>query len=440
MPSNNKIEGFELNEFEVIEEIVFLDQPILTHLKRNDRDYFQYLVESKSESDILIIFEVSQSDILKYLSKDLSLYDIINDNPNLIIEIEQSFSGEILKSRVVTSKSLNENFLPYEDSYIQYSPTIDSKYYSLLDEYRSNEYLKGLRNRAFYVKFSNANPKYSNTIGFRELAGSLLKDLNLSFKNFLEIDFNNQFKSLFTDTKKLKSVFSRIKPELDYRVVDLKYSSFEIGLSIDHLHKLKIKDLKVKDWAIEIGSKFKNEVLSSDFSSHDVEEIVQKYSPGSRKKIFAPYFRIIENEDYKFQLKSNSSTKYKRIELKNKELKEKVIPKHSKVKDIATDFELIQVTALRDKKTKGKTIRIDENTLFEEIKEKHFNLNEQDFRKNGFEIQLDEPINGKISIIGKKVFLVANYAGEEYTKEVEDNKINDAKNELIFEIANAIEK
>ena len=51
---------FDLTKFEKIDDIIYFDEPILSHLRLNEKDYFLYLVDSLEKSDIFL-FRTIQS-------------------------------------------------------------------------------------------------------------------------------------------------------------------------------------------------------------------------------------------------------------------------------------------------------------------------------------------------------------------------------------------
>mgnify|MGYP005612643955 CR=1 FL=1 len=72
--------NFNLSIFEKIEDIIYFDEPILSHLKLNDRDYLLYLVDNTNVSEIFLLFQIDEDCILEYLTKNKSLREIIIEN------------------------------------------------------------------------------------------------------------------------------------------------------------------------------------------------------------------------------------------------------------------------------------------------------------------------------------------------------------------------
>ncbi len=405
----NKI-AFDFNSFERIEDIIFLDEPILTHLKRNDKDFLMYLVDTIEKSDIYLLFEVHEDSIYEYLTKRISLKNLIQSNNNIFHLVEQDFEGNIINIEITGSEFIDDNYLPHKDSFLEYEPSSNSYYYSFIEEFKAKSYLTSLRDNAFYVKFSPNNKKYSDTIGLNELANSLLSNLSLSFKNFLKADFFQEFQEIKTDKSKLTSIFKKILPDLDFRMVDLKYGSFEVGLAVDSLMKGSIEDKEIKDWAIDVGYKYKNLVLDEDYDNETVNKIVKHYSEEDRKKIFNPIFKITENPNYSLQVKDANKSKYSTIKIKDKAIIEKIIPLELKTnkEEQAAEYQIVQVTTVLDKNNANKTIKL-ENTLFNSTNDIEINLTNKHFEKYGLNLNFEITIPLRITTEGKNIRLTAIY-------------------------------
>lgn len=424
---NNKNENikFNLDNLNKVEDIIFLDEPILSHLKRDNKHFLFYLVDTLKEVDIYLLFEVSEKSIFDYLTKEISLRSLIVNNKNFFHIIKQDFNGKILDVSVTESEFLDKDYLPNSKSFLTYEPSEQSYYYNFIKEYNSNFYLKKLQEKAFYIKFAPNTSKYSSTIGFNELASNLLSNISKSYKSFLKADFYKSFEKINSDKTKLTTIINKLLPDLDFRMVDLKYGSFEIGLAVDTVMKNSITDKYLKEWAIDVGYKYKSLVLDDDYDKKTVSKILDNYNEEDRKNIFSPIFKITENPNYNFQIKNSKSSKYSTIRIKDKTTIEKIIPK--KIENLETDnkeFEIIQFTTVRDKNKKQKTIKL-ENTLFNLTDTTEVVLTNKDFEKFGY--NLDFEIKIPLKIITDKNIIILNAMFNDTTFEVKygSDKIDD---------------
>ena len=432
MKTNNKNIGIDLTKFKKIEDIIFLDEPILTHYKRNDKDFLLYLVDTTDEIDIYLLLEVSEKIIYEYLMGNTSLLSIIRENENICYLLEQDFFGNISEIIPLQSEYIQDAYLPDDNSYLNYDPSEESYYYDFIQNYESKFYLNSLREKAFYIKFSPNNKKYQDTIGFNELVTNLLANVSNSFKSFLKSDFLLEFKYIQTDKTKLQKIYNKILPELDFRMVDLNFGSFEVGLAIDKVMKGSIEDKKVKDWAIRVGHKYKDLVLDKKYGKSTVNKILESYEEEDRRKIFEPIFKITENPNFKLQIKDNKKSSYSTISINDKKTIERIVPPKKQVEELpeSKEYEIIKVVTVHEKTSKSKSIRLDDNTLFDSTDTTDYVLKNKDFEKYGYKI--DTPINTtlKISTEKDKIILSTEYLDNEFEAVIDNGKIDDGIKEI----------
>ncbi|PHQ30840.1 hypothetical protein [Leeuwenhoekiella nanhaiensis] len=436
MTSQNKNIDFDLSQFQRIEDIIYLDEPILSHLIKNNRHYLLYLVDTLKNSDIYLLLELEEQIIFEYLTKQTTLREVIFSNQNFIYKIEQDFYGKIIGVNITQSKFLPENYLPTQDSYLNYEPTVQSYYYDFIKNFETKAYLHLLREQAFYIKLAPTNSKYSDTIGFNELVSELLKNISTSFKSFLKADFFESFKEIITDERKLNASFKKLAPDLDYRMVDLDFGSFEIGLAVDKLMKQSIENKEIRDWAIDVGYKYQNIVLDEDYDEENVSRIISSYSPEDRKKIFEPIFKITENSNFDFKIKDSKSKEYSKILIKDKAKIERILPSKLEVveDEKSKEFEIIQVTTIKEKDKIRKIIRLDENTLFESTDTKQVILKKKDFAKFDYDLEYDVEIPLDISTEKGQVIFETEYDGIEFKKVLDTGKFDDGIRQIIASI------
>lgn len=425
-----------INQFDKIEDIIFIDEPILTHYKRNNKDFLLYLVDSLETNDHYLLFEVEEEIVFKYITKRISLREIITTNKNIFFQLYQDFTGITTKVEIIEPSSINNDLLPLEDSFLSYSPLPESHYSKLIEDYESRYYLMQLREDAFYLKLSPNNRKYSSTIGFNELASKLLLNISKSYKSFLKADYIASFTNANADETALLKTFNKLLPDLDLRMVDARYGSFEIGLAIDKTVKEEIENKEIKKWAIEIGTKYKDVVLEQNYSIEQVDEIVEQYSVEDRKKIFQPLFDITEKSEFTLNIKENKGSSYNKVQIKDKSMINKIIPPTTYTLEIEDnrDLEIVQVTTVIDKNKRTKSIKL-ENSLFNSTDNATITLNKKDFVKYGYS-DTTENINIEvlITVLKNSISLSANYESEPFNIVEDSGNIEIAKQRLIARI------
>lgn len=418
--------NFNLNQFKKIEDIIFIDEPILSHLKLDNIDYLLYLVETTHNSDISLLLEVGENEVFNYVTGRESLRNTLNNNKKLIIVLEQNFTGEIIETYFLRACQLDQDYLPSEDSFLILEPIINSYYYNLIKEYESKYYLETLRSNAFYLKFSPVNKKYGSTLGLKEISENFLEKISSSFTSFLKIEFKKQFENQILDKTNLLTTINKLVPDLDFRMVDLNYGSFEIGLAIDDLMKNGIEDKKIKDWAKKVANNYKKIVLDEVITKEETEEIIKNYTDDERIKIFKPIIEITTNPNFEFKIKNKKLDQYKSIGLKNKKVAKEIISRQT-APTVAEEqnLGLVQFTAIINKNDKKKSIKI-EDTLFTQVDEAIYTLRASDFQKYNYKkIPSDIKVNLVLEQFGNNIILKCNFDNEDFSILLKDIKIED---------------
>jgi len=423
---NNK---FDLSKFEKIEDLIYFDEIILSHLKLNKKNYFLYLVDNKETSDVFLLFEVEDRKIYDYLSKKISLKSLILEN-DVVHQIEEDFEGQIIETQFLYTEQINEEYFPSNDSYIEYLPTESSYYFEKLNQIYNKPYLQSLRKNAFFVKFSSEDKSYGDTIGLNDLSNVLLSNLSSSFKSFLKIDFLKTFSNKIADDKVLSRIYKMVLPYTDLRAVEFDFGSFEIGLSVDDILTTKIEDKDVKYWVENVGWKFKDIVLDDVIDNNELDEILTIYNDDERLKIFKPILNIIESNKFNIQIKNTNSEKYKDLALKNRSIANKIVTNIEKPEQ-PHDFSVINMLTIIDKNKKKKTINL-ENTLFSNEQKTNIILRAKDFIDKGYnKIDSDLELILTFENVDDKVFIKTEYDTKIFNVQVQSEKIDEEIKKLI---------
>lgn len=398
--TNQILNPFLSDEFVHIENIIVLDEPILSHYIRKDISYFLYLVDKEESIDKYLLFKINDWNLCEYLCGNISLHKAISNNEDFIHVIDIDFEGNLINNYITDFSNLNKEFLPNEDSFISFKPIEDSYYYNLIFEHDNLNYINDLKKEAFYIKFSPNTSKYGHTVGFKELSETILKKISNSYSAFIKSDFTNKFKDKITDLNKLTSTLTKISDETDFRIVAAEIHSFELGLAVDKKMKTSIDNKEIRNWAIEVGEDYKKIIINTDFNNQsEIQTIIDNFSQEQRKKIFTPLFEIIENKNISFEVKNKKTDKFKKIKIKDKHTIEKIIPIEAKIdKNKNSDLEIIQVTTLVEKGKNLKSLKIDQNTLFSSTDNTDIILRHEDFINHGYE-NVDLNINIKVNIV-----------------------------------------
>ena len=167
----------------------------------------------------------------------------------------------------------------------------------------------------------------------------VLTEMNKSFTNFLEVEFmkNEAFKSVAIKNNK---VFDTLKEDLELRIVDLKFGSFEAAVApyfSDEKQTTLFRN-DVIEWERETFDTYKDLIVEGNFQeSNYMRKIDKRYSCEERQKIFQPLFSAFGNgKDYSLNLKDRQGKTKMKLVQPNKEKYPFYVPKIEKSKDVPT--------------------------------------------------------------------------------------------------------
>ena len=432
MGSHINIPEFRINldDFKKVEDLVFFDEPILSHFIKDELDYLFYYVDETEENEIVLIIRVLKEKLAKYLLGGLSLFDIIIKNNNYMIYVEINNNNHVVSQSFVTRDEIIVNHLPSKDSYLMLNPSENSYYFDIINNYKEASYLNSLKENATTLKVISKNSKYSHTIGFRELTNNVLKNIISSYDNFLKADFYNNFKEKYTNQTRLLSAQKEIAKYLEPRIVGLEWGSFEISLSNDKT-MLPQQNREVYEWSKDIGDKYNDIVLDDDYDIETVKLIINNYSIEQREKIFSPIFKITKDKNLSLFKRDTNQKLFRQIDIKDEHIIEKIIPKKVE-SEKPKDYEIIQLIKVVDKNRKSNLIKIDDKTLFSSDEHAEAFLTKKNFLDYGFKSNFEIKIPILIDTNGSKVSISCHYKDIEYS--VETDSFDESMRHIIGQI------
>ncbi len=434
------IDNFPLQEATKKEDLIFYDFPLLTRYFFQEKNFLFYHVDDDDNLDTYLVFHVEEYILFKLITSKISLRECILNVNGFIYIIDKNSKGEIVKTAYLHSSLIIDDYLPEEDSFIEIEYIKNSFFSNLIEKYCADDYTEKLREKAFYLKIA-ADPqtkKYGSTLGLDEMVDDILPKITKSYKNYSKSDFENTFKNKITDPKKLNSTYNTIKQLIDYRIVDLKYASFEIGIASDTLmSSSKIEKKELKEWANKIGDNFKEDVLEIDFNNHnELDRISLKFNEDQRKSIYTPILDLANDRNIVFSIKDSKYANYKTIKKPNSETVNRLIPMPKisiELNEKEKELELIQFTGVIEK---GKKISSNNYGLFNVSNELHQFITNTIFEKYGYEKILQEeiPITIKKDDKSGKIEMFAKYNNEEFSDFIKDSNFDSAIEKLVKRI------
>lgn len=413
-----------------VSDLVFVDEPILSHFITNDKkNLFFYLIDLTDEYNHWLVFEVLEENLYSYIKGEYSLRDLILNSDNDFVYTVKSDDNFILSDpEMIKPESIEQKFLPSESSFNSIEVNKVPFYLELELKYSNEFYKKSLEKSAYFLKIDSVNKESKRLVTLNQLSNFVSLFLK-SYTNYSEVEFKNIFKSKYTDQTILDKAYSKIKKPTELYMTAAKAASFEIGLAIDKIMLGgEITDLELKRWAKNIFSNYRENVIELDYEDEEiVEAINKKYDYSQRQKIYKPFFDLINNNE--LQVSFGEKKEFLRpIGSVKKDKVERILPRIEL--EETKGFEIVKYVV---KQEIGKqTIRLtDENTLFcEKETEDRVRFDSSDYIKFNDAIQkFLEGIEFYIKMEGKMHILYLTH--KKLQIEVGDLDYKEAKGKLI---------
>lgn len=229
----------------------------------------------------------------------------------------------------LSASDINENFLPEKGfSFNEYNLEPEADLSTGIIGSLDSLYIQALRRKAMYLKLKPVSEIFGGAIQPKDII-RLLQDVSNSYKEYTKDRFYQAYKNVIHDLKKLEATFNDLWKYANLLVCDLKYSSFEVGLSTDIMQDRAI-DKDFSDWKMDNLVNYKKDVINHDFTSDDESDAILKAFPDPevRKRIFDPIINIIDNPRISVQL-SDYNRKQVRVLKISKRQREILSPQQS---------------------------------------------------------------------------------------------------------------
>lgn len=442
-PNQNILSKFPFENAERVCDLLYYDEPILSHYKFRNTDVLQYLVDFDDESSRYLSFQVDEYDLYRLISGLSSLHQVLFDSANLYTFLYLSDfnidSRKYSQTFQLTIEELNSSYLPTESSYVDKRFAKLIQYEELVNRYYETAYLENLIENAFYLKFEPTSKTYDGSLGIIELS-KLLNLVTTSYKNFTKIDFFKNFGNQISDIKKLNRIYNSIISYIDPRTVEYNFGSFEVGVAIDHTMKNNISDKEIKKWVNEVEFKFKKSVLELDYSDEkEIDLLIENegYTSKEIESIFKPILKISNDSNYTFEYKDSDKSKYKEIVIKKDNIVAKLSPEPlKKVMDDEKSEEIeylnIIIPKIVGKDLSTSKIRL-ENTLFNQVNT--YKLANENFAEYGYNFDFEISIEVQLSSESGKAVLIAVYENETFKYMAENDNLKASLKKIIDKIA-----
>jgi len=378
----HKISSSVLSGHKKIADLISYEGPVLSHFRNEgNEDFIYYWIDQNDKLYRWLVFKITFSEIMHYLSSSISLRELILDEKiqYYFVADNNSANSNFENVFLLEKTELDHEYLPDVESYYHFD--MPNVYQSLIttSELTQIEYLQILKENAIFIKFSDKNAVHKHILSIDDVA-SYLDKIKKSYNSYVEESFKKNFLSLFTNLADLNKAIDKLVGSLQLRVVDAKIASFGIGLSADIIMIDNDINKEVRSWTKTITSDYNSEVLELDYYDDDqVNYILKNYSPESRKNIFKPILDIYSNPEVEVSLSERSLNTVKKIKTPSKKIVKRL-----------TDVPLLTKQEPKEKEFVTIAVEVDKGTDLSKVPRKVFS-SQPLFEKRSDSIDLTKP-------------------------------------------------
>lgn len=351
----NIISNFPFADFKKVSDLVYFEGPVLSHFTdSSDNNILYYWVDQNDKLNRWLVWFVSITDILSYLSKEITLLELIKKaNNSIYFLVDLNDDIDVEKTVLLGFNDLPEPYLPSNESF--FLDNMPDLYRFMLDKWVDDSYISLLRDKAFYLKLEPSDRKYRGTFDIRDIT-FFLKSISESYINFIDFKSYNDLKTRIPDQKKMAAIQRQLRQDSELRLVYLKTGSLEFGLAPDIVMN-KDKYGELSSWRSTLIDSFKAEVINIDYNSDTVlKKIIDDFPNSQRSQIYNPFIKVITSDKYNvstFEFKTKKLVPYKYKKESLSELiqtpKEEILIEHKKkvftaVIEVTTEEDLVKLT------------------------------------------------------------------------------------------------
>lgn len=309
-----------------MEDIIYLDGPILTHyLDGNGRDILFYWVDFSESVNRWLVFNIENNELFNYLSGGISLQSLIKEIVTpFVFLVDLDEMGNYSNCIILDSFNIPANYIPGDDSfYTTGMPIVYDRYLS------DNMYISRLREKSFVFNLRPTDDAHETTVSAKD-GGEFLTKISSSIENYIDYRANEDLKDRIGDRKKLNKTINQLKQRITPRIAEAKFNSFEVALAIDNITLIEATS-EIKELTNEIIVGYKNDVLDVNYSDEDEVKLILERIPDqdSRKRIYEPFFKILNNNTLNLKVSTfnRSFEKDYSTSRPNESFRSRVLPK-----------------------------------------------------------------------------------------------------------------
>lgn len=361
-----KLDRWPFADFEYVSDLIEFDEPLLVHYKRENRHALYYWVEGDNSFNRWLCFELTTNELYNYLHRFTSLFDLIvkkTNEPFFTVDIDDNLVYH--NFQMFIGHLIPEKYLPDQDSY--FLDEMASFYEVMFQTLQKDDYTELISERSIDLKIAARTTEHRETLSLTGVQ-DFLRRIDESYKAYRGWMFFDTYKSQITNPDTLIKAGRKFVASAEPRIAHVELHSFQITLASDVIVDQSYEYSELRQTILQ---RYKEDVLDLDLNDDQVvDELISRFDDLTRKSIFEPLIKVINNNEYDLTLidkRENLSKQYEKIVHENKK---RLIPKIEKVEPSAQQKVLVTITLELDANTPLDSITkrdLAQSTLFTKI-------------------------------------------------------------------------
>lgn len=292
-------------EIEKVSDLIEFEGPILSHFKdKFGKDILFYWVDVDDDFHRWLVFQVSEVQLYKYLSKRVSLRDVITNPLNdIFYSVEIGEQLEYKNIVQIFKDDLNEKYIPKENSFLK--SDIPAYYSIKLRKHEESFVMESFLEQALFIKVEPKKSVRSRDHGLVNIldGAGFLYAYAVSYKVFISYKIRKEFhKRDIIDNKRVNRAIRQATVRNMPNLVKTQAASFAIAISPNNISEVNEQFLN-KEWRENAFSVFKRDVVDIDKKNEkEVDGIVDEYGDKYVTDIYRPIIDLYNNSNVEINI------------------------------------------------------------------------------------------------------------------------------------------
>lgn len=421
-----KLKGENINvlpfkEIKKVCDLIYFEGPILSHFKdKYGKNILFYWVDLNDVLNRWLVFQISQDQLYKYLSKNTSLRNIIEAPINdIFYSVEIGDKLEYKNIVQIFKDELIEKYIPDVESF--YESEVPAFYLKGLKDYQETFLMESFLSHAIYIKAEPNKKTKSKNHGLVDVVdcADFLYGYGNSYKALLVYEVRREFQNRdIVDEKRVRKATKQVVDASLLNLVKSKAASFAIALSPNNITVIDESFLN-KQWRDGVFQLFKRDVVTIDQKTEEeVDQIIKERGENYTYDVYKPIIDLYNNKNIEINITDKNFASKRTINSVNENVAHKILTKEKAVEPPVDRLALVKFNS----KT-GKITGTAKATLFDQAIQTSWVTDEIRTEKRNYKLKhkifAGYRIENSLHIIDEELFGI--YATGDSLQEAEAN-------------------